>query len=310
MESPSFVDTHAHYNMPAFAGDLDEAIAAARKSGVERIICPAVSYASNAQMLDALSDEPSVYFALGIHPKLAFPSKVRKAKAPMEVREETAVVKRLVGAHQRYIDYHNLWIDALLELEREVESLRSLARSSDRVVAVGEAGLDYSLGPSEHERQGQVALFRLQIELALNLRLPLVLHVRDAHDEAMAVLGKYRGAATGVVHCFTGGRREADGYLGLGLHLGIGGRVTHDERPDCAELREAVASMPADRLLLETDAPYVLPKGFGPGRNDSTSIPLIAREVGRLRGEDVADVARFTTSNAERLFFQDRGGRA
>ena len=291
VEDIKFIDTHAHYNMPAFAEDLDDVLGSIREVGVEKVICPAVSYASNEQMLRVLGNRLEVFFALGIHPKHACPKKATKAAPP-----DLAGMKRLRRWHQ-------IRLEALDELEREVESLRPMAGANDRVVAIGEAGLDWSLGPSEFERQVQVALFCLQIELVLDLRLPLVLHVRDAHADAVAVLRKYHGAAKGVVHCFTGSRRDAEEYLELGLHLGIGGRVTHDNREECAGLREAVSTAPADRLLLETDAPYVLPKGFGSMRNDSTAIPRIAREVARLRGVDVAEIARATTTNAEKLFF-------
>lgn len=291
MEETRFIDTHAHYNMPAFAEDLDDVLGSIREAGVEKVICPAVSYASNEQMLHALDDHLEVFFALGIHPKLACPRRAAKVAPP-----DFAGMKRLKV-------WHRVRLEALDELEREVESLRPKAEKSDRVVAIGEAGLDWSLEPSEFERQVQVALFRLQIELALSLRLPLILHVRDAHADAVAVLRKYRGAAKGVVHCFTGGWREAEEYLELGLHLGIGGRVTRDDREEYMGIREAVSMAPADRLLLETDAPYVLPKGFGSARNDSTAIPRIAREVAHLRGVDVEEVARKTTANAEKLFF-------
>lgn len=111
--------------------------------------------------------------------------------------------------------WHTSRLAVIDELEGQVESLRPTALSSGRVVTIGEAGLDYSLNPGEFERMAQVALFRAQIELALQLRLPLVLHIRDAHSDAVDVLRKYRGAARGVVHCFSAGLREADEYLDL-----------------------------------------------------------------------------------------------
>ena len=283
-----FIETHAHYNLPCFAGDLMEVIASARAAGVGKIICPAISYESNARMLAVLDDVPDMYFALGIHPKHVCPASLVSREVPL------AASMRMLRAW--YADR----VDLLDRLAEQVEDLRRMAQANPHVVAIGEAGLDYSLRPSEFERQVQAALFRLQIELSLQLGLPLVLHVRDAHDDAVAALRKYRGAARGVVHCFGGGVREANEYLELGLVLGIGGRVT---RAECQGLREAVAAVPQESIVLETDAPYILPVGFGEDRNDSTTIPLIAREVAALRGVDVEEVARFTTENAERLFF-------
>ena len=283
-----FIDTHAHYNLPCFSEDLDDTIAKVRASGVGKILCPAISYASNAEMLRALRAFPDVDFALGIHPKHVCPGSLARKETP-----DLATMRALCVWHEDRLKLMH-------RLAEQVESLRPMAESECRVVAIGEAGLDYSLHPSDFERQVQIALFRLQIELSLQLGLPLVLHVRDAHDDAIAVLRKYRGAARGVVHCFGGGQAEADDYLGLGLHLGIGGRVTHLSQ---GGLREAVSTLPADRILLETDAPYVLPKGFGSDRNDSTAIPLIAREVALLRGVDVMEVAEQTTANAKGLFW-------
>lgn len=245
MNTSKFVDTHAHYNMPAFAGDLPSVIDSVRAAGVGKIICPAVSYASNTQMLTSLAGVPDVYFALGVHPKLACPRKATTDAPP----EHATMLKLRV--------WHMSRIAVINELEGQVESLRPVAESSGHVVAIGEAGLDYSLNPSEFERMAQVALFRAQIKLALQLRLPLVLHIRDAHSDAVDVLRKYRGAAKGVVHCFSAGLREADEYLDLGLHLGIGGRVTHMER---TALRNVVAKAPDGRLLLETD-----PRTSSPG---------------------------------------------
>lgn len=285
---PIYIDTHAHYNLSDYASDLDEVMTAVHAAGVGKIICPAIGYESNEQMLETLGCYPEVSFALGIHPKHVCPGKLAKKEVP-----SLASMKELRLWHANRLRI-------LDQLSEQVEGLRDMAEREPRVVAIGETGLDYSLRPSELVREVQVALFQLQIELALGLRLPLVLHVRDAHDDAVAVLRKYRGAAKGVVHCFGGGPEEAQEYLDLGLHLGIGGFVTHERNE---ELREAVASVPADRLVLETDAPYVLPAGFGRKRNDSTAIPMIAREVAKLRGEDVQDLARHTTENAERLFF-------
>ena len=290
--SESFVDTHAHYNLPAYADDLDDVMADVRDAGIERVICPAIGYGNNAHMLETLRVYPEIFFALGIHPKHVCPGKLARKTIPA-----LAGMKALKA-------WHADRLGLLDRLSSQVESLRSMAESEPRVVAIGETGLDYSLRPSEFEREVQVALFQLQIELSLQLGLRLVLHVRDAHDDAVGVLRKYRGAARGVVHCFGGEPCEADDYLSLGLYLGIGGRVTHEA---AGGLRDAVTQAPSERLVLETDAPYVLPAGFGGDRNDSTAIPMIAREVAALRGEGVADVACYTTRNAACLFFSGKG---
>ena len=240
-----------------------------------------------SQMIERLGGYPQIYFALGIHPKHVCPR--RGAKERPGFATMVRLRERLASK-----------VGLLDELSEQLGALEKLAKTESRIVAIGEAGLDYSHGPDSFEREVQAAVFMLQVEMSLRLRLPLVLHVRDAHDDAVAVLRRYHGAARGVVHCFSAGEREAREYLELGLSLGIGGRVTHEA---FAGVRAAVAAAPADRLLLETDAPYVLPRDFGRDRNDSTAIPLIAREVAALRGVSVDEVARVTAENAERMFW-------
>ena len=283
-----FIETHAHYNLPAFDDDRDEVLARVRAAGVEKIVCPAISYDSNAQMMGCLAGYDDVYFAVGIHPKRVCP--IRKSK------RAGRDVPRLAKLRSAYEDRAH----TLERIEGELAAVRALATSGERVVAVGETGLDYSLNPGELERKIQMAAFREQVEIALKTRLPLVLHIRDAHRDAARILHRYRTELKGSVHCFCLGPNEAKEYLAMGLMLGIGGKVTHEGN---VGLREAVATAPLDRILLETDAPYVLPAGFASQRNDSTAIPMIAREVARLRGISVEEVARATAKNAERLFF-------
>ena len=283
-----YVDTHAHYNLPAFDEDREETLSRIRAAGVGKVICPAIAFDSNAQMMECLADRDDVWFATGIHPKHV--CRIRKGK---RVKRD---VPRLAKLRSDCEDRARM----LARLEGMLASVAELATCGDRVVAVGEAGLDYSLNPGELERKVQAAVFREQVEIALRARLPLVLHIRDAHRDAARILHRYHTELAGSVHCFCLGPNEAKEYLAMGLCLGIGGKVTNEGN---ARLREAVATVPLDRILLETDAPYVLPAGFPSRRNDSTAIPIIAREVARLRGISVEEVAEVTTANAERVVF-------
>jgi TatD DNase family protein len=172
-----------------------------------------------------------------------------------------------------------------------------------RVVAVGECGLDYfrNLSPPDSQR----AAFVAQLELAASARKPVFLHQRDAHGDFTAILKDFRGSlAGGVAHCFTGGRSELDDYLALDLHIGVTGWVSDERRGQL--LREAVPHIPADRLMLETDAPYLLPRDLVPHpksrRNEPCFLPHIARAVAHLRGESPESVAESTSRNAT-LFF-------
>jgi TatD DNase family protein len=182
------------------------------------------------------------------------------------------------------------------------DELRELLTTS-HVVAAGECGLDYYRNFSTPASQRTA--FSAQLEIAAELRKPVFLHQRDAHDDFAAILREFRGKLRGgVAHCFTGGDFELDEYLALGLHIGITGWVCDERRGQA--LRGTVPRIPADKLLLETDAPYLLPRDLDPKpksrRNEPGFLPHIAREVAQLRGESVASLAKTTTRNAIALF--------
>jgi TatD DNase family protein len=171
------------------------------------------------------------------------------------------------------------------------------------VVAVGECGLDYFRNFSAQHAQRDA--FIAQLEIAAELHKPVFLHQRDAHADFMAILEDFRGRlAGGVAHCFTGGLEELQDYLALGLHIGLTGWVC-DERRGVA-LRGAVPHIPADRLLVETDAPYLLPRDLNPKpksrRNEPSVLPHIVRRIADLRGETLQSVAAASTANAVALF--------
>ncbi len=182
------------------------------------------------------------------------------------------------------------------------EELRELL-NRPCVVAVGECGLDYfrDLSP----RAAQRAAFIAQLEIAASVAKPVFLHQRDAHQDFAAILAEFRPRlAGGVAHCFTGGERELDDYLALDLSIGITGWICDERR--CASLREAVPRIPSERLMLESDAPYLLPRDLEPRpksrRNEPAFLPHIARTVAQIRGEQPALVAAATTRNALRFF--------
>ena len=172
-----------------------------------------------------------------------------------------------------------------------------------QVVAVGECGLDYcrNFSPPDAQRKAFVA----QLEIAVSTRKPVFLHQRDAHADFTAILKDFRGSlAGGVAHCFTGGRDELEEYLALDLHIGVTGWVSDERRGE--SLRTSVPHIPADRLMVETDAPYLLPRDLVPApksrRNEPCHLPHVALAVARLRGETFDDVAASTTRNAIRFF--------
>jgi TatD DNase family protein len=170
-------------------------------------------------------------------------------------------------------------------------------------VAVGECGLDFFRDYSPRDAQRHA--FAAQLELAAACGKPVFLHQRDAHEEFVAMIKVARaGLAGGVAHCFTGGAVELEAYLDLDLYIGVTGWVCDERRG--AELRAALPRVPLERLLVETDAPYLLPRDLEPKprgrRNEPAYLAHIVERIAALRGEPVDIVTRATTANAERLF--------
>ena len=174
---------------------------------------------------------------------------------------------------------------------------------SRRVVAVGECGLDYFRNLSTPAAQRTA--FTAQLQLAVDSAKPVFLHQRDAHAEFVAILREFAGALTGgVAHCFTGGPAELEDYLALGLYIGVTGWVCDERRGQ--ELRDAVPRIPSERLMIETDSPYLLPRDLSSAgksrRNEPSNLPHIAAAIASLRGEPLESMARSTTANAVSLF--------
>ncbi len=178
-----------------------------------------------------------------------------------------------------------------------IADLRRLA-THRRVAAVGEFGLDFFRNFSPHDQQ--FAAFRAQLELALELGKPYVLHSRDADAETLAVLREYQPRRPrGVWHCFKSGPETAQPAAELGIYFGIGGVVTY---PKAEPLRQAVAGMPAELLLLETDCPYLPPQPFRGKTNEPAYLTMVVDVIAKVRGTSAEEVARITTENARRLF--------
>jgi TatD DNase family protein len=170
-------------------------------------------------------------------------------------------------------------------------------------VAAGECGLDYfrDFSPRPVQRQA----FHRQLELAAKMGKPVFLHQRDAHEDFLAILREHRKTLVGgVTHCFTGNAHELTAYLDLGFAIGITGWICDERRG--AHLLPLMREIPADRLLLETDGPYLLPRDLSPKpasrRNEPAYLPHITEAVARARGESVTALARSSTAATRKLF--------
>ena len=258
------VDTHAHLYLDAFDGDRDAVVARARRAGVGAIVQPAVDVASVDAALALCDAYDGVWAMAALHPTYVADA------AP----------------------------DALDRIEA--------ALADPRVLAVGESGLDYYWG-REHE-EAQRASLRAHARLAVRHGLPLVLHNRDvkgsddASRDLVQILREVQaegGAALGgVFHCFGGPPWLAAEVLDLGFHVGLGGTLTFKN----AGVAEAVADVPLDRIVLETDAPYLAPAPHRGKRNEPAYTALVAQRLAEVRGLSVEEVAEQTAATARALF--------
>lgn len=180
--------------------------------------------------------------------------------------------------------------------EGDLEEIARILREGD-AVAVGEIGLDYHYDFAP--RAAQLRVLELQLDLARRHRLPVILHVREAEDDMLALLREALLPAGGVWHCFTASAGVADAAMASGLHLGIGGIVTF---PNAGTVAEVARAAPLDRLVLETDSPYLAPVPFRGRRNEPSHVAVIGRRLAELRRAPEEVVAQATTANAERLF--------
>lgn len=209
-----------------------------------------------------------------------------------------ASCKRAIALAEQYpsiyaaVGYHPEDLEGLTP--KDLDDLRSLL-THDKVVAIGEIGLDYYWDSSP--RPVQQAWFVDQMRLAKEFDLPVAVHDRDAHEDTLTLLKQER--PKGVLHAFSGSVEMAKEILDLGMYIGLGGVVTFQ---NARKTIEVAAMIPIDRLLLETDAPYMTPVPFRGRRNDSTMIRFVASRIAEIRGMDADEILSITADNARRLF--------
>ena len=209
--------------------------------------------------------------------------------AAVALAESRTSVYATVGIHPH---------DAADATEADFEAMERLARDSARVVALGEMGLDFfrDLSP----RDVQETVLRRQLDLARRLGKPVVIHCRDAHPEALAILADERaGALGGVMHCFSADVAVARRCLDLGLHISLAGPVTYR---NAKALPDVARFVPADRLVLETDCPFLPPHPHRGQRNEPAWVAITAARVAELRGMALETLGEVTSDNARRLF--------
>lgn len=227
--------------------------------------------------------------AAGVERLLLISSELAESQRNLGFRQQYANCYTTAGVHpHQAAQVSSDWLASLQQLALQ-----------PGVVAIGECGLDFNRDFSPRQQQQQV--FAEQLQLAKQLDKAVYLHERDAFATQLAMLNEQQ-ISYGIAHCFTGDRSQLQAYLDLGLYIGITGWLCDERRGQA--LQQAIHYIPADRLILETDAPYLLPRTVRPRpkRNTPALLPAIAAEVARLTGRELADIAAQTYANSCRLF--------
>ncbi|MBI5236046.1 MAG: YchF/TatD family DNA exonuclease [Deltaproteobacteria bacterium] len=260
MEKPLFIDTHAHLDDARYDADREAVVQRAKDAGLKNVITIGCWNAKRGfdGPLSIVRDNAFAYLSLGVHPH----------EAGQVGDDVFALIRRL----------------ALDE--------------ANRVVALGETGLDYHYEHSPRDKQK--AVFIKHIRLGRELNLPLIIHSREADKDTMEIL-ESEGASSigGVFHCFSGDASIARKALDIGFYLSFAGIITF---PKADAVREVVQTVPIERMLIETDCPYLAPSPHRGKRNEPAFVVRTAQEIAKIKKMSVADVARITTANAEGVF--------
>lgn len=281
-----FIDTHTHLYEPDYDGD--NPVELAISAGVDKMVLPDVCSASRDRMFDLAGKYPDNTFpCLGLHP-----TEVGKDwKSELDLLEADA--EKTANGYE-VSDKAGTSTD---KTDKDIDSSDAVTHRR-KIYAIGEAGLDCHW--SEDFLKEQIEVFRVQIEMALKMRLPLIVHCREATAICLNTLEGFRGRGLkGVMHAYSGSVetfRELDKYGEW--YVGIGGVLTFKK----ASIAETVKNIPIERIVLETDAPWLAPVPHRGQRNESAYIPEIASRLAEIKGLPVETVAKVTTLNAERLF--------
>lgn len=270
------IDTHAHLNFSAFKDDADETAKRALDNDVWLINVGSQYSTSRRAVLMAEKYQEGVFAAVGIHP----------------VHLSELIYKDKVDDNEEVEFYPRVE-------EFDAEKYLELAKSK-KVVAIGEIGLDYFHNSENKENQKET--FSLQIEMAMKLDLPIIIHCRKSHEDVIEILRDkkkiYGKKLRGVVHCFSGRLSQAKIYTEeLGFHLGFNGVVTFDRSYD-----KVLKEIGLKYFLTETDCPYLTSLPFRGKRNEPAYVKYVAEKISEIKKKDVSEVAKTTRENARRLF--------
>ena len=255
-------DTHAHYDDERFDDDREKVIKKIYDAGVNKCINVGCSIETSKKAIEIANDHNFVYAMVGIHPS--------------EIPQNE----------------YQLW--------KDIEQIKNLATQNKKVVAIGEIGLDYHYDGFDKEMQQKA--FIKQIEVANELNLPISIHTRDAIDDTIAILKKYKINKGGILHCCPFNRELVKHGLENGLHIAFGGTCTFKNSKNAKEI---INMVPDNKILIETDCPYLAPEPFRGTRNDSSNLKYVVEKIAEFRNSTPEEIAELTYKNAENLFFKE-----
>jgi TatD DNase family protein len=266
-----FIDSHAHLDFADFEKDRESVLQEIFNAGCTAIVNPGTDLASSKAALQLAKTHPKIFAAVGIHPHEAL---------------------RYVRSGDDIFDF----------LRRDIETLKRYTHEQ-KIVAIGECGLDYyRLRVDDPKRSTiiniQKELFKMQLELCTELKLPVIVHSRDSHEDVLELLDIV-DITRGVAHCYEGSWPVTEAYLAKGFYISFTGNITY---PKKEELHEVIKKIPLDRILLETDSPFLSPQARRGERNDSRSVLDVGETIARIKGIDAQEVFRQTTVNTVSLF--------
>ena len=275
------IDTHAHVNFNAFKDDADEVIRRSLAAETLMILVGAEYKTSKRALEYANKYETGVYAAVGLH--------------PVHLSE--------VKAKGEDYDFSSQQEDFSYDVYEKLAQFK-------KVVAIGEIGLDYyhinQGADSAAAKRKQREIFLSQLKLACNLRLPVIIHCRQAHDDMMEILNVFKknfkdslpkDKAWGVMHCFSGDEELAWQYFKLGLNISFTGLITFSAQWD-----DLIRKVPADKIMIETDCPYMTPEPFRGQRNEPVLVKKVAERIAAIKNLSFDRIAELSTANARRLF--------
>lgn len=273
-------DSHAHLNFRAFDQDRDQVIGQCLQKDIWMINVGSNFLSSKKAVEIANQYKKGVFASVGLHPI--------NIKDKPKIKETTPKVQS--QSHSK---------EDVLEEKFDYFRYQELAKNKN-VVAIGEIGLDYYYKPKTKKRLEefkirQIETFLEQLSLARELSLPVIFHCRMAHDDMIQVLKKNYHRIEGVIHCFTGNWEQAKEYLNMGFYLGFNGIIFK------LNLDEVIKKTPLERILLETDCPYLSPPGYKQ-RNDPMSLPIIAQKIAKIKKITQDLVLETTFKNTKKLF--------